>query len=66
MTVVDLRVEQVGAHVAAQVAVGDDADELARRVGDADAAEALGRHLDHRVRHARAERDQRDRIARCA
>jgi hypothetical protein len=36
------RGDEIGAHVAAQIAVGDDADQLAVAVDDADAAEALG------------------------
>ena len=56
--VVDAGCEQIGPHVAAQVAVGDDADEPAVAIGDADAAEALARHLDEGVRHARTGRRQ--------
>ena len=41
--VVDAVREQVGVHVAAQIAVGDDADQLAVVVDDADAAEASWR-----------------------
>ena len=52
--VLDPCFEQVGAHVTSQVAVGDDADEVAhiavqRGAGDADAAEALRRHLDEGI-----------------
>ena len=38
---IDRAVEQVGAHVTAEIAVGDDADEIAVVIDDADAAEAL-------------------------
>ena len=62
--VIDRRLQQIVTHVAAQIAVGDDAGELAGVVGDGDAAEALGRHFDDRRRHWRAARDQRHRIAR--
>ena len=62
----DVAVEQVGAHVPAQIAVGDDADEMAAMVGDADAAEGLGGHLGHRLRHRRADRGERDRRRRYA
>src|SRR5260221_46402 len=55
----DFEVEQVGAHVPAQVPVGDDAHEMAAAVGDADAAEGLGRHLGDRFRHAGAHRGER-------
>src|SRR5215467_14241882 len=37
----DFEVEQVGAHVPAQVAIGDNAHEVTATVGDADAAEGL-------------------------
>ena len=60
---VDPGVEQIVAHVAAEIAVRDDADEIAVAVGDADAAKALGRHLQHRIRHLGAERGERDRLA---
>ena len=50
--IVDTRVEQVGPHMAPQIAVGDDSDQATVTIGDADAAEALGRHFDDRVGHA--------------
>src|SRR5882724_12981391 len=39
--IVDKGGHQIGAHVAAQIAVGDDADDGAARIGDADATKAL-------------------------
>ena len=52
--------QQVGAHVAAQIAVGDHAGELAGRLGDGHATKAFGRHFDDRFRHRCAARNQRD------
>ena len=51
------------AHVAAQVAVGDDALQPAVVIDDADAAEALGGHDDQRLGHRRLGRRERDRVA---
>jgi hypothetical protein len=49
--------------VAAQIAVGDDADDVSTRIDDADAAKAFRRHLDQRVGHFCAQRLQRHRVA---
>ncbi len=57
----DVALEHVGnAEVAPQVAVGDDADQRTAAIDDADAAEGLGGHLVDRLRHARAERHERN------
>ena len=61
--VIDPGRHQVGPHVTAQIAVGDDAGDIAVTVDDADAAETLRRHLDQRVRHPGAERLGRDGLA---
>ena len=61
--VVDQRGHQIRPHVAAQIAVGDDADDLPARINDADAAEAFRRHLDQRVGHLGPQRLQRHGIA---
>ena len=60
---VNAGVEQVVAHVPAQIAVGDDADQSPRGIDDADAAEALGGHFHDRIGHRGAERRQRHRGA---
>ena len=59
----DRRLQQIDPHVTAQIAVGDDAGELAVAVDHGDATETLGRHFDDRVRHRRAAFDQRHGIA---
>ena len=61
--VLDRRLQQIDAHVAAQIAVGDDAGKLAVALDDGDAAETLGRHFDDRLRHQRAAFDQRHGVA---
>ena len=61
--VVDQRRHQIGAHVAAQVTVGDDADDRSARIDDADAAETLRRHLDQRVGHPGTHWLQRHRVS---
>src|SRR5260370_15383497 len=43
--------EKVRTHVAAQVAVSDDADQIAGPIDDADAAPTLCGHFHDRVRH---------------
>ena len=63
MTSVDRPVHQVGPHVPAHVAVGDDADEALTLVEDADAAKPLAGNLDHRRRHFGFDRDARDALA---
>jgi D-arabinose 5-phosphate isomerase GutQ len=55
---------KVGAHVAAQIAVGDEAGKPAVVVGHGDAAKALGGHFHDRLGHRRAARNQRHRLAR--
>ena len=64
--VLDAGFKQIGAHVTPQVAVGDNAEQVALVVGDADAAEALRRHLDDRLRHPRAGLGDRHGARRCA
>jgi hypothetical protein len=61
--VFDARFQEVGPHVPAQIAIGDDAGELALAVDDADAAEALGGNLHHGRAHARAKLRQRHGVA---
>jgi hypothetical protein len=51
--------EQAVLHMAPQIAIGDDPGQHANPVQHADAAEALGRHLQEDVGHGRVERDQR-------
>ena len=57
---VDNSRHQIGPPAAAQVAVGDDADDLAGVVDDADAAKPLRRDFLDRFRHAGAERLEGD------
>src|SRR5207302_11127567 len=61
--VIDGGVEQIWAHVAAEIAVRDDADKISLAACDADAAEALGRHLQHGSRHFGAKRGPWNRLA---
>ena len=58
-----LLVEKVGAHVAAQVAVGDDTDEPAGLVHHADAAEVLRSHQQDGLGHAHLGPGQRHLLA---
>ncbi len=58
---VDRCLQQIVTHVAAQIAVGDDAGKFPVGIDDRHAAEALGRHFDDRLRHRCAAGDQRAR-----
>ncbi len=63
MTVIDAGVEQIGPHVAAEIAVRDDANQISLAAGDANAAKAFCRHLQHGSRHFGAKRSEWDRLA---
>ncbi len=60
---IDRNRHQVGAHVTAEIAVGDDADHMAVAIGDADAAKALRGHFHQRIGHLGAERLERHGVA---
>ena len=59
----DAAVEDVAGQMAAEVAVGDDADQIAVVVDDAEAAEALLADQEQRFLHRRAERRERQPVA---
>src|SRR4051812_36011965 len=61
--VLDPGVKQVWPHVPAQVAVGNDADQLLTGIDDADATKTLAGNFDERFRHATAYTDQWNGIA---
>src|SRR6185437_2135332 len=60
---VDDGAQQPVAHMAAQIAISDDADEAPAGIGDADAAEAFLGHDEDRLGHGGAERNERYGVA---